>query len=156
MTDNTPKVNRKINLSDKDMEYALKELELHVNWQIAATDRAEQIIQTYLTVITAIIGGIILIIQASDNYLIIGSTFFAGSLSIFAFGVFFFVRLIGHRKGVTQSRIKVFLIRRTFQDNGIRPASLITPESPSTGFSSRTVTMLTCYLFFVACFSRSP
>ena len=69
MNNNIPKTNRKNKLNDKDIEYALKELELHVNWEIAVADRAEQIIQIYLTVITAVIGGVILIVQAADNFI---------------------------------------------------------------------------------------
>lgn len=148
MTDSTQSTGIENSLSQNEMDYLIKELELHVTAENAARDNAEKMIQAYLTVLTAITGAVLLAVQTKADFVFSAFAISLGSLAILVFGIFTYIRMMGYRLAISIIRYRLYLIRSIFSSHGIRPANVIfsTVSKPDMdkGFSSRVMT------FFVA------
>lgn len=136
--------------SDLEVEYLFKELELNTDAEKVIVDSADQMVQFFLTALTAILGAVLLVLQIKGDFLVRTLMVLLGSTAILAFGIFVFTRACVFRERLTLVRLKLFLIRRMLLDYGIRSVRLVLPvdtESPI-GFSSHLVNFLTVFSAF--------
>jgi hypothetical protein len=138
-------------LSKNEMEYLLKELELHVQAENASRDNAEQVIQSFLTTITAITGAVLLVTQYVSEFTVSIISVFLGSIAIFGFSVFTFFRMVSSRQGLSILRYRLFLIRKLLQVKGkFQSVDVIFSQSKylEIGFSPRVINFFLLFSIF--------
>jgi len=133
-----------------ELEYLLKEYELQINWELSGLDRQEQIIQSFLTLLTATIGAIIVAIQSGGDLIFKISIILFGSIVLSVFSIFYIIRLCKYRIGFTKIRTSAFLIIQALNNYGIRTRTirLQTEKLPSKGFSSTFTAFFTAFSVF--------
>jgi hypothetical protein len=132
------------------MAYLLKELELHVGAENALRDSAEQVLQSFLTTITAITGAVILVAQNASGVFTDIISILLGSTLILGFSIFTFIRVAANRQGLSFIRYRLYVIRKLFMTHGIKPVDVIfsQPAYPNTIFSSRVINFFVLFAIF--------
>jgi hypothetical protein len=133
-------------ITEYDLAYLLKELEIQFEIESKARDRAEQMVQYLLTTLAATFGATLLLIQAYSLLLIL---YFA-VLLIYLFSVTSFYRTCRLRTIITQTRVARHLIRAELEAGNGKQAHLLAgiDQEPS-GFSNRMINSLR--FFAIAC-----
>jgi hypothetical protein len=121
-------------ITDHDLAYLLKELEIQFEIESKARDRAEQMVQYLLTTMAAIIAGTLILVQAYSLQVL----FFFASLLIFISSVTSFYRTCRLRNIITQTRLARHLIRIKLEAGDVKYAFLLVGiDQEQTGFSNR-------------------
>ena len=121
----TVKSNNEPIIQHDELEYLLKELELHINAETSDRDRLEQIAQFSLASLTAIGGGALLIWQITGGETFIGVlvlTFAAIALTVFGF--YILARYIRYSSGIVKRKIISNLIRNYLSGILVVPSGL--------------------------------
>ncbi len=142
---------RKINsLPNLELDYLLNELELLVHKENEQRNRAEQLLQIFLTVLTAIIGAMLIILQASKSFIFTLLTFFWGTITILSFSTFSLIRICSFRQNIADIALRLFLVRKQIYTLGIKCADKIFPLTldKKTGFMPTTISILMYFAGF--------
>jgi hypothetical protein len=124
-------------LTDLELQYLLKELDIDFDIEAKARDRVEHMVQYLLTSIAAIIGGVFFLLPSIGSSL---PLVFLAVLLIYTFGIISFYRTCRLRNIITHTRLTRYLIRSTLYQGNITPALLLAETEESlTGFSHRFV-----------------
>ena len=133
-------------ITENEIAYLLKELEIQFEIESKARDRVEQMVQYLMTTLAAIIGGTLILVQAYD---LISLLFFA-SLLIYIFSVTSFYRTCRLRTIITQTRQARYLIRSELHAGNVNQAFLLSGiDQEQIGFSDRMINSL--HVFAFAC-----
>lgn len=147
---NEDKAPKDVSISDMEVQYLLKELEIQFSIEAKARDRAEQMLQYLLTSIAAIIGAVLFLLPSMGSPIPI---VFLAMLLIFVFGVSSFYRTCRLRNIITQTRLTRYLIRDALYQGKVKQARLLmNTDKDLTGFSEAivrnlSVIALVCSLF---------
>lgn len=135
-----------MSITDYDLAYLLKELEIQFEIESKARDRAEQMVQYLLTTLAAVLGATLILVQTYSVLLMM----FFGVLLIYLFSATSFYRTCRLRNIITQTRLARYLIRNELQEGEVKQAHLLVGiDEELTGFSRRMIHNL--HWFVVIC-----
>ena len=125
-----------MSITDHDLAYLLKELEIQFEIESKARDRAEQMVQYLLTTLAAVLGATLILVQ---TYSVLLMRFF-GVLLNYLFSATSFYRTCRLRNIITQTRLARHLIRNELQEGEVKQAYLLVGiDEELTGFSRRMI-----------------
>ncbi|MBN2589212.1 MAG: hypothetical protein JXA96_05090 [Sedimentisphaerales bacterium] len=133
-----------------ELEYIIRELEIHSTYANHTRQRSEEIGHFYLTALTATIGGILIVIQSSENVLFRSCALFLGSWALFGFSSFTFFRVCSFQSYFTWIRLRSIFLRQAVYNYGIKVANYLQPikRNVISGFSPNILWYLTILSLF--------